>query len=234
MAADWPNYNEALVKRGDMLLDLNLLQDWGQELEEMNQGKEGARYRYPDSFINFQGLLRALFRLPYRQLEDFTRALAQWEPMLRAPDYSTSCRRANKLNIALEPHMDPGRPVTIAVDASGVKVADRGEWMRAKWKRRRGFLKIHIAVDVETRQIVSMEVTDERTGDGGLLVPLVEQARRRCNVVRVLGDGAYDSRHNFQCLAARGIEAGIGVVQVPIHTCVRSRILMSSRIVSIF
>jgi hypothetical protein len=108
MAVDWPSYNEALVKRGEILLDLSLLQDWGQELEEMNRGKEGARHRCPDGFINLQRLLRALFRLPYRQLEGFTRALAQWEPMLRAPDYSTSCRRVNKLNIALEPHMDRG------------------------------------------------------------------------------------------------------------------------------
>ena len=101
--------------------------------------------------------------------------------------------------------------MTIAVDASGVKVSDRGEWMRAKWRRRRGFLKIHIAVDVRTRQIVAMEVTDERTGDGRMLVPLVTQARRRCNVVRVLGDGAYDSRLNFSFLAAKGVEAGIRV-----------------------
>ena len=150
----------------EILLDLSLLHTWGEELEEMNRGKEGAQYRYPDGFINLQGLLRALFRLPYRQLEGFTHALSRWEPRLRAPDYSTTCRRVNGLSIDLEPRLDPGRPVTIAVDASGVKVSDRGEWMRAKWRRRRGFLKIHIAIDVRTRQIVAMEVTDERTGDG--------------------------------------------------------------------
>jgi len=33
MAADWPSYNEALVKRGEILLDLNLLHTWGEELE---------------------------------------------------------------------------------------------------------------------------------------------------------------------------------------------------------
>jgi len=211
MAADWPSYNEALVKRGEILLDLSILHTWGEELEEMNRGKEGARYRYPDGFINLQGLLRALLRLPYRQLEGFTHALSRWEPRLRAPDYSTTCRRANGLSIDPEPHLDPGRPVTIAVDASGVKVSDRGEWMRAKWRRRRGFLKIHIAVDVETKQIVAMEVTDEGTGDGRMLVPLVEQAQRRCNVVRVLGDGAYDSRLSFAYLEELGIEPGIRV-----------------------
>jgi hypothetical protein len=211
MAADWPNYNEALVRRGKILLDLGLLYTWGEELEEMNRGKEGARYPYPDGFINLQGLLRAPFRLPYRQLQGFTHALSRLEPQLRSPDYSTTCRRANGLSVDLEPHLDPGRPVTIAVDTSGVKVSDRGEWMRAKWKRRRGFLKIHIAVDVETKQIVAMEVTDEGMGDSRMLAPLVEQAKRCCNVVRVLGDGAYDSRLSFAYLEELGIEPGIKV-----------------------
>ena len=83
-----------------------------------------------------------------------------------APDYSTTCRRVNGLDIDLEPRLDPDEPVTIAVDTSGIKVTDRGEWMRVRWRRRRGFLKIHIAVDVKTKQIVAMDVTDKRTGDG--------------------------------------------------------------------
>ena len=210
MGVDWPGYNEALVRRGEILLDLSLLQGWGEELEEMNRGKDGARYRYPETLIKLQGLIRALFRLPYRQLEGFTHALSRWEPRLTVPDYTT-CRRVNTLNIDLEPHIDPERPVTIAVDSTGIKVADRGEWMRAKWRRRRGFLKIHIAVDVETRQIVSLEVTDERTGDGRMLRRLVMQARRRCRVEKALCDGAYDSRVNFAYLDEQGIEAGIRV-----------------------
>ena len=61
---------------------------------------------------------------------------------------------------------DPDELVTIAVDASSIKVADRGEWMRTKWRRRWGFLKIHIEVNVKTKLILAIEVTDERTGDG--------------------------------------------------------------------
>jgi len=33
MGVDWPGYNEALVRRGEILLDLSLLQGWGEELE---------------------------------------------------------------------------------------------------------------------------------------------------------------------------------------------------------
>jgi len=82
MAIDWPKYNEALVRRGEILLDLSLLKSWGDELEEMNRDREGGRYRYPGSLIELQASLRACFRLPYRQLEGFTRALSRWEPRL--------------------------------------------------------------------------------------------------------------------------------------------------------
>lgn len=208
---DWHGYNEALVRRGEILLDLSLLQRWGEELEMMNRGKEGGRYRYPDSFIRLQAFIRVCFRLHYRQLQGFTRALSRWEPRLIAPDYTTTCRRVNRLHAGLEPQLHPQGPVTIAVDASGIKVADRGEWIRMKWRRRRGFLKIHLAVDVKTKQIVSMEVTDERTGDGGMLKPLVEQAERHCRVIKALCDGAYDSRVNFTFLEERGIEPTIKV-----------------------
>ena len=211
MVADWPGYNEALVRRGEILLDLGLLQSWGEELEEVNRCREGGRYRYPDSLIRLQALIRACFRPPYRQLEGFTLALSRWGPRLRAPDYSATCRRVNRLKPMLEPRLDPEEPVTIAVDASGIKVADRGEWIRRRWKRRRGFLKIHIAVDIKTKQIVAMEVTDERTGDGRMLKPLVKKAEKHCRVVKVSADGAYDSRKNFAFLAERGIEPAIKV-----------------------
>jgi hypothetical protein len=35
-------------------------------------------------------------------------------------------------------------------------------------------------VDVERKQIVYLEVTDERTGDSVMMMPLVESALQRC------------------------------------------------------
>ena len=66
MVDDWQGYNEALVRRGETLLDLGLLESWAEEIEEMNRGREGGRYRYPDGLIRLQGLIRSCFRLPYR------------------------------------------------------------------------------------------------------------------------------------------------------------------------
>jgi hypothetical protein len=41
----------------------------------------------------------------------------------------------------------------IALDSTGIKVANRGEWMRHKWHIRKGYLKIHITVDIKKKRI---------------------------------------------------------------------------------
>ena len=41
----------------------------------------------------------------------------------------------------------------------GIKVANIGEWIRHKWNVRRGYLKIHVAVDIKNKKIISLEVT---------------------------------------------------------------------------
>ncbi len=68
-----------------------------------------------------------------------------------------------------------------------------------------------MGVDTKTKQVVSLEVTDERTDDGEKLAPLVRKARRKARVNKVLGDGGYDSHDNFKFLASEGIEPGIKV-----------------------
>jgi hypothetical protein len=37
--------------------------------------------------------------------------------------------------------------------------------MRHKWHVRKGYLKIHVAVDIEQKRIVSLEVTSEEVLD---------------------------------------------------------------------
>jgi hypothetical protein len=46
---NWSEYNEFLVKRGELLFDTGFLTNWRAELKEMNKGKEGAKSRYPNS-----------------------------------------------------------------------------------------------------------------------------------------------------------------------------------------
>jgi hypothetical protein len=55
---DWPSYNESLVRRGQLLLDFDVLDGWDHELSQMNLGKVGEPYCYPDSFIQLLGYMR--------------------------------------------------------------------------------------------------------------------------------------------------------------------------------
>ena len=47
-----------LVKRGEVIITyliFDVIDNWDYELEKMNEGKEGRKFRYPDSFIKLLG-----------------------------------------------------------------------------------------------------------------------------------------------------------------------------------
>jgi hypothetical protein len=154
----WSSYNESLVRRGEVILDFDVIDSWDSELKRMNNGKKGAQYDYPDSFVQLLGYMRVYFHLPYRQTEGVVRAHAN-KKVPSIPDYSTISRRVNKLDIKINEKV--GNDIVIALDSTGIKVTNRGEWIRHKWHVRTGYLKIHVAVDVKKKKIVSLEVTSE-------------------------------------------------------------------------
>jgi hypothetical protein len=66
------------------------------------------------------------------------------------------------MKINLDPKVNLERDgILIAVDSIGIKVTNRGEWILDKWKnkrKRKGFIKIHVAVNIKTKKIVSMNI----------------------------------------------------------------------------
>jgi hypothetical protein len=203
---DWPSYNQSLVRRGQLLLDFDVLDRWHHELSQMNHGKVGEPYDYPDSFMQLLGYMRVYFHLPYRQTEGVVIAHASTKvPCI--PDYSTISRRINKLDIKINEGL--GNDIVIALDSTGIKVANRGEWMRHKWHVRKGYLKIHVAVDIKNKKIISLEVTSEEVHDGRMLSKLVDNASENNHVKGILADGMYDSNNNFRYLSKNHIKPGI-------------------------
>jgi hypothetical protein len=205
---NWHKYNESLVRRGEIVLDFDVIDDWYSELNGMNQGKEGAAYRYPDSFVQLLGYMRVYFHLPYRQTEGVVRAHAN-NKVPAIPDYSTINRRINKLDIKLNNRI--GNDIVIVLDSTGIKVTNRGEWLPHKWNIRKGYLKIHVAVDIKKKKIVSLEVTSEEVHDSSKLIVLIDKVMENNDIKRVIADGAYDSNENFRYLYNNDIEAAIRV-----------------------
>ena len=82
--------------------------------------------------------------------------------------------------------------------------------MKEKWKiRKKGYLKIHIAVDVKTKKILSMKVTDEHVHDSKALPELMENIIKSDSMAtaigKLFGDGAYDGNDIFICISDNGI-----------------------------
>jgi len=48
--------------------------------------------------------------------------------------------------------------------------------MREKWKVRRGWIKVHVAVDDENKQITAISVTNEETHDNAKFGELLENS----------------------------------------------------------
>jgi Transposase DDE domain len=215
---NWKNYNESLVRRGEILLDFDIIDNWDSELSEMNKNKEGRKFIYPNSFIKLLGYMRAYFRLPYRQTEGVVREHA-FNTLPSIPDYSNINRRINRLDIKISIdgadkfnlHNDDN--FVIAIDSTGIKVTNRGEWIRHKWKVKRGYLKIHIAVDIKRKRILSLDVTSEQVHDSKVLPVLIEDITIKQNKIvnTVIADGSYDNNHNFQFLSFNGIKPAIKV-----------------------
>ena len=216
---NWKKYNDSLVKRGEILLDFDVIDNWHVELDKMNEGKKGRKFVYPDSFIKLLGYMRAYFHLPYRQTEGVVRKHAS-STLPSIPDYSRLCRRINRLDIKINDDDDDEDKSSlhddnfvIAIDSTGIKVTNRGEWIRHKWNVKRGYLKIHVAVDIKRKRILSLHVTSEEVHDGKVLPELVDDITIKQNKVidTTIADGAYDSNNNFQILSFKGIKPAIKV-----------------------
>jgi hypothetical protein len=100
-------------------------------------------------------------------------------------DYSTISRRVNKVDI-IKIDKRIGNDIVIALDSTGIKVANRGgEWIRDKWHVRRGYLKIHVvAVDIKKKKVVSLEVTSEEVHDSKVMKKLVDRVSENNDVKR--------------------------------------------------
>ena len=220
---DWPSYNRSLVRRGETLFAYDFLNLWWDaEIDEMNEKKEGIKYRYPDSFILVIGYIRVHLRLPYRQTEGIIKATAKNLPNHHS--YSQINRGINNLDIdsgrsSSESHGD-GDDLIIAVDSTGIKVTNRGQWISDKWNvknKKKGYLKIHVAVNIKTKEILALEVTDESVHDGKVMDNLLKRVLKSndnghdIKIKSVLADGAYDSNESFKCLEENNIQPGIKV-----------------------
>ena len=212
---NWPVYNQSLVRRGEILLGFDVINNWNTELKEMNKDKIGEPFHYPNTFLLLLGYAKAYFHLPYRQTEGIAQGHAHGK-VPSIPDYTTINRRINRLDIKINDTDSKNKDfedeyIIIAIDSTGIKVTNRGQWMKDKWNvRKKGYLKIHMVVNVKSKKILSIKVTDEHVHDSKPLPELVDDIIKSDSMTmtaigKLFGDGAYDGNDIFRYLSDNGI-----------------------------
>lgn len=205
MSVNWPEYNEKLVRRGEFFINPNFLKNWNKELKEMNSGKVGEPYHYPESMIEFLGILHVK-NFDYRALEGIVRSLSQnLHYSFPVINYSQICRRVNKLKVSFQTNE---KNLVVAIDGSGEKVSNRGEWIRQRWGKRRGWIKV-VVMGANNGEIVDIRIgnekMDERKSARGML------RKNYSKIDKVLMDGLHDCRKTFNLCDEKNIETGIKV-----------------------
>ncbi|KAA6328335.1 hypothetical protein EZS27_022761, partial [termite gut metagenome] len=83
------------------------------------------------------------------------------------PDYSTLCLRQKSLPVAIRNRLESGEKLVIGIDSTGLEVYGEGEWKVRKlgWSKHRTWRKLHICIDLDTQEILSVELTGNDADD---------------------------------------------------------------------
>jgi len=208
---NWKKYNEELVVRGEFLLDLDWVNNWDKEVKEMNTGKRGTPYQFPNSLIELQAVWHQL--IDYRGIEGITRKLVELGKLRNYNDYSTINRRVNKIDINFE--LPKQKNISVSCDGSGMKMTNSGEYKQSKYgKKRRKFLKVIISADPITKKLLKCEVSinGESTSEPKIAkTHLNELISEGMKVNKFWGDGSFDVKELFNFLEQYKIKSAIKI-----------------------
>lgn len=203
---NWSSYNKSLVGRGDITIwiEEQAMGNWYHE----GPDQQGAQYVYSDECIECLLQLKAVFKLPYRQLQGFAMSLINiMELEIGIPSYTQICRRAEGLEIDIEAPKPKG-PIYLVIDSTGLKVYGEGEWKTRKHGtgKRRTWRKLHLGVDEKTGLVHAQILTENGKGDGDAqqVEEMLEQVESPID--KFSGDGAYDTYEIWELLKEKGIE----------------------------
>lgn len=200
---NWSEYNRSLVDRGSLTIwcDERVLQEWSQT---ERTGRRGASDFYSDSAIIMALTIKAVYRQTLRGTQGLLRSVLQMMKLsdLPVPDYSTLCRRGQRLEVPLGDVAARGA-VHLVVDSTGCKVFGEGEWKVRQhgYSKRRTWRKLHLGIDSESGQIKAAIVTTNDITDGEKLPDMLEQVVEP--IRQVSGDGSYDKRTCYTALKER-------------------------------
>jgi len=193
---NWQTYNKSLCNRGKITLFFTprVIRIW----RNINPNKTIVGEKmYPNFIIETCLTLAKLYRLPLRQTTGFVRDLLNQLGLqdCPVPDYTTLSRRQKNLGIDISVSFPSHKNLSIAVDSTGLKVYGEGEWKVKKHGagKHRTWLKLHLAVNVQTQEILLAHLTSNAIHDAQGAIDMFSDKIEKENIHNFYGDGAYDN-----------------------------------------
>jgi len=218
----WKATDRAQIDKGRSQAPYGLREIADAELKAMNgNGRKGPKFKIaPVILALIWRYYCSLVSHTFRSVQGWSEETLSERIGVKIPHYSTMCKYSKRMNAAVSPAAASlkGRPLTVAVDSTGIGSRTAGLWRHFVWGSKRGWLKLHAMIDVDTGIVIAYTVTDENGGDPSQLLDLVDMAVRNGFILeKVLADGAYDTYRNWNGMEERKITfiANIGDRAVP-------------------
>ena len=194
---DWKNVNETYVQKATFYLEFEWVKSWDSELAEMNVGKKGAPYQFPNSLIKLQAVWLNFFS--YRGAEGLTRKLTDLRILPEYNNYTTIQRRV--IDLDLEIPKPKHKEISVSTDGSGVKMNMSGEYFEQMYGKgeRKKFIKVVVSANPFEKDILKVEVSLE--GEGSSEPDIAKKHMKELidegNIIPdFFGDGSFD-KHNL-------------------------------------
>ncbi|MET3616279.1 hypothetical protein ABID16_004628 [Rhizobium aquaticum] len=206
---NWPEYDAGLRRRGSLTLWMTpeALSSW----QAPKRTTRGGQPRYSDLAIETALTLGLVFGLRLRQTEGLLASVLKLMGLdLAVPDHTTLSRRARTRQSAnrWKVHSCP-RPVHVLIDSTGLEVYGAGQWLEDKHgtKSRRGWRKLHLALDADSGDIIAHVMTDQDAGDASQVEPLLDQIDGP--IGQFTADGAYAGDPTYDAVSRHSAGAAI-------------------------
>lgn len=210
---NWAEYEAGLRRRGSLTLWMTpeALDGW----QSPRRKTRGGQPRYSDLAVETTLTLGLVFGLRLRQTEGLLGSvLALMGLELPVPDHTTLSRRARTWESAArcnDKEPVPNGPVDVLVDSTGLQIYGAGQWLKERHgtKSRRGWRKLHLALDADSGEIIAHSLTDQAAGDISQVEPLLNQISHEID--QFTADGAYDGDPTYDAVMRHSAEARIVV-----------------------
>lgn len=205
---NWSQYNVSLKNRGSITFWFceEMLGQWYDQSSDRGRGRPRL---YSNVVIELMLTLKYLYSLPYRQTQGFTESLLKLMKVeRRVPSYTQLQRRSATLEVELaaaRTTIDANRAeaIHVVVDSTGLKVYGEGEWkVRGHGvSKRRTWMKMHLAVDSSTSEILSTVITPNSVADCEVFEDLIDGVDEP--IEQISADGAYDKSGCYDAIEER-------------------------------